>query len=122
MSEEDKKKAKGIAGTILDGSGNVIGGLAGTVGGVLKGVGDTTGNTVYALGSGLAQTGTGAVSGLADTAKAAGGVKTGPRKIEVRNQKQEEDVKEKLGDKKDEVEVENVGEKGGKKVEKGKSS
>jgi hypothetical protein len=46
MSDEQKSQARSVAGTILDGGGNVIGGLAGTVGGVLKGVGDTTGNTV----------------------------------------------------------------------------
>jgi hypothetical protein len=49
MSDEQKASARGVAGTILDGSGNVIGGLAGTVGGVLKGVGDTAGNTVSIL-------------------------------------------------------------------------
>jgi len=103
MSDEQKSQARSVAGTILDGSGNVIGGLAGTVGGVLKGVGDTAGNTVFALGSGLAQTGVGAATGLFDTAKApfAGGntsssqvatgeeaaVKKGPRKIEIRNGK-----------------------------------
>jgi hypothetical protein len=46
MSEEQKDQARGIAGTIVDGSGNVLGGLAGTVGGVLKGVGDTGANVV----------------------------------------------------------------------------
>lgn len=46
MSEEEKDQAKGIAGTIVDGSGKVVGGLAGTVGGVLKGVGDTGANVV----------------------------------------------------------------------------
>jgi len=106
MSDEQKSQARSVAGTILDGSGNVIGGLAGTVGGVLKGVGDTAGNTVFALGSGLAQTGVGAASGLANTATApfSGGAKKdtgsalaatgeeaatkkGPRKIEIRNGK-----------------------------------
>lgn len=46
MSEEEKDRAKGVAGTIVDGSGKVVGGLAGTVGGVLKGVGDTGANVV----------------------------------------------------------------------------
>jgi hypothetical protein len=53
MNEEQKANARGVAATILDGSGNVIGGLAGTVGGVLKGVGDTAGNTVCFLKSAL---------------------------------------------------------------------
>ncbi|KAF2401196.1 hypothetical protein EJ06DRAFT_381340 [Trichodelitschia bisporula] len=70
MSAEQKDRARGVAGTILDGSGKVIGGLAGTVGGVLKGVGDTAGNTVYALGSGLGKTGVDATTGLVNTAKA----------------------------------------------------
>lgn len=46
MSEEEKDQAKGFAGTIVDGSGKVVSGLAGTVGGVLKGVGDIGGNVV----------------------------------------------------------------------------
>lgn len=46
MDEEEKERARGIAGTIVDGSGRVVGGLAGTVGGVLKGVGDTGANVV----------------------------------------------------------------------------
>jgi hypothetical protein len=49
LSEEQKGQARGIAGTIVDGSGNVIGGLAGTVGGVLKGVGDTGANVVSSI-------------------------------------------------------------------------
>jgi len=66
LSDEQKSQARGFGGVIVDGSGKVVSGLAGTVGGVLKGVGDTAGNTVYGLG----KTGTGLVSGLADTAKA----------------------------------------------------
>ena len=84
LSDEQKKQAKGFGGVIVDGSGKVISGLAGTVGGVLKGVGDTAGNAVsftFVLICeavlmvrtqvyGLANTGTGLVTGLADTAKA----------------------------------------------------
>lgn len=68
LSDEQKEQARGIAGTIVDGSGNVIGGLVGTVGGVLKGVGDTAGNTVYSLGEGLGKTGMGLAGGLTNTA------------------------------------------------------
>jgi hypothetical protein len=94
LSDEQKSQAKGFGGVVIDGSGKVISGLAGTVGGVLKGVGDTAGNTVgfkvlsplsplvYALVYrcffvltfsevyGLGKTGQGLVTGLAGTAKA----------------------------------------------------
>ena len=46
LSDEQKSQARGFGGVIVDGSGKVISGLAGTVGGVLKGVGDTAGNAV----------------------------------------------------------------------------
>jgi hypothetical protein len=46
LSDEQKSRARGFGGVIIDSSGKVISGLAGTVGGVLKGVGDTAGNTV----------------------------------------------------------------------------
>ena len=46
LSDEQKSQARGFGGVIIDGSGKVISGLAGTVGGVLKGVGDTAGNAV----------------------------------------------------------------------------
>ncbi|KAE9963228.1 hypothetical protein BLS_009503 [Venturia inaequalis] len=109
MGEEEKERARGIAGTIVDGSGRVVGGLAGTVGGVLKGVGDTGANVVYDVGSGLGGIGTGLAGGLKNTAtapfagngkqKAAAAPETqksqesedkkkaGPRKIEIRNEK-----------------------------------
>jgi hypothetical protein len=84
LSDEQKSQARGFGGVVVDGSGKVISGLAGTVGGVLKGVGDTAGNAVrisilitctaklinHAQVYGLASTGTGLVTGLADTAKA----------------------------------------------------
>jgi len=70
MSDEQKEQARGIAGTIVDASGNVLGGLAGTVGGVLKGVGDTGANVVYDLGSGLGGVGMGVAGGLKDVAQA----------------------------------------------------
>ncbi|TID21287.1 hypothetical protein E2P81_ATG04573 [Venturia nashicola] len=109
MNEEEKNQARGFAGTIVDGSGKVVGGLAGTVGGVLKGVGDTGANVVYDLGSGLGGIGTGLAGGLtktatapfagqgnekaaaiAETSKPQGGEdkkKAGPRKIEIRSEK-----------------------------------
>lgn len=37
---------KGFGGKLVDGSGKVVTGIAGTTGGVLKNVGDTVGNTV----------------------------------------------------------------------------
>jgi hypothetical protein len=89
LSDEQKSQARGFGGVIVDGSGKVISGLAGTVGGVLKGVGDTAGNAVSSRSClevhyrhscartehhgqvyGLANTGTGLVTGLADTARA----------------------------------------------------
>ncbi|KIW06819.1 uncharacterized protein PV09_02499 [Verruconis gallopava] len=66
LSAEQKQRASGFGGVIIDSGGKVISGLTGTVGGVLKGVGDTAGNAVFGLG----KTGTGLVTGLADTAKA----------------------------------------------------
>ncbi|KAK4998019.1 hypothetical protein LTR66_002690 [Elasticomyces elasticus] len=70
MTAEQKEQARGIAGTVVDGAGNVVGGLAGTVGGVVKNLGDTAGNTVYGLGSGLGTTGMDTVKGLGNTATA----------------------------------------------------
>ncbi|QDS74285.1 hypothetical protein FKW77_003557 [Venturia effusa] len=109
VSGEEEKKEKGVAGAVVDGGGKVVGGLAGTVGGVLKGVGDTGANVVYDVGSGLGGIGTGLAGGLKDTAtapfsgndkqKPAGTPemakaqenqdtkKAGPRKIEIRSEK-----------------------------------
>lgn len=45
-SEMVPEEQRGVARTVVDGSGKVVGGLVGTVGGVLKGVGDTGANVV----------------------------------------------------------------------------